>query len=937
MQQKLTLKHSVSLLTAALMTAISISYLKPVNVYAGNDIQDPETGYYWGVSNKGDTGVYIYSLNTNGETVTDLKIPDTIGGDKVLGIGAEAFAGNADLRSVVIPDSVEVIEERAFSGCGDLMKVHLPENLKEMGKEAFMDCGMLGDTYIPYFAEIGEDAIGLYHNGGYLMNAPYFVAHVDYLAESAQDWGPWGLPFAYTVDDFAYVPNNPVSPTSLSLYGFSAQVSEPIYDITIPGEVTLNPSDMEEYQITLPVVSILDSAFLGSTIKSAKIDEGIVSIQDFAFEECEQLSSVEFPSTLENIGDNAFFGCKFLNDIAFPSSLLIIGDRAFAGTALTRAVIPSTHTLLGTNCLGFDSSNVAISGFEIICPYEAYPQGRLYAEFSKLTYHYYADNIIFDINSDKSKITALDIIGNPEKIVLGKNFHYSAEDSDLTADIVSIGANFAEGNTSLKNARLEDSIKEINTGAFDGCTSLNSVCCTSEVYELNSWNSNVSKHKCDASGLCEYCNKVCFTDISLDIPTAEAALDTKADYSLPGAAKVTDSVVWSPAATVADYSTVYSVTDLITIQDISLDPEFIITVNGEACTFNKVSDGVYQVSYTFERTAAKPTPTPPDDPTPTPGGEPTPSSEPTPTTTPTPSVEPTPTPSKEPTPTQEPTPTPSKEPTPTQEPTPTPSKEPTPTLTPTLTPTPTSELDVGAFIKRCYEVALGREADEAGYKYWVDSLNNGLACGSQVGYGFIFSQEYTNKNTSNEEFVNDMYAMYFGREADEAGFNYWLEQLNNQIATRESIMAGFANSQEFFNLCEKYGVVCGTYVTGVPSDMQGGVNCFVARLYKVCLNRLPDMIGQSGWVMKLMNGEVTGSTCSYGFVFSSEFIDLKLDNSDFVKYMYNAFFGREADEVGLNYWVDQLNAGTAGREDVFNGFTGSPEFANLCAGYGINV
>ena len=100
---------------------------------------------------------------------------------------------------------------------------------------------------------------------------------------------------------------------------------------------------------------------------------------------------------------------------------------------------------------------------------------------------------------------------------------------------------------------------------------------------------------------------------------------------------------------------------------------------------------------------------------------------------------------------------------------------------------------------------------------------------------------------------------------------------------------------------------------------------------------MPDQGGQAGWVIKLMNGEVTGTSCAYGFVFSPEFTNLNLDNSDFVKYMYKAFFGREADEDGLNYWVGKLDNGTATREDIFAGFSGSAEFANLCAGYGINA
>lgn len=252
------------------------------------------------------------------------------------------------------------------------------------------------------------------------------------------------------------------------------------------------------------------------------------------------------------------------------------------------------------------------------------------------------------------------------------------------------------------------------------------------------------------------------------------------------------------------------------------------------------------------------------------------------------------------------------------------------------TPIPTPEYNVGSFINRCYEVALGRSADASGYNYWVENLNNGQACGAQVGYGFIFSSEYMNRNRSNEDFVKDMYSMYFGRSADAAGFSYWVEQLEAGV-DREEIMAGFANSQEFYNLCDKYNVVCGTYVVGVPNDMQGGVNCFVARLYKVCLNRLPDMAGQSGWVINLLNEEATGSSAAYGFVFSQEFINLNLNNTEFVQYMYQAFFGREADSVGLEYWAGQLNSSKASREDVFDGFSKSQEFINLCDSYGIQA
>lgn len=241
---------------------------------------------------------------------------------------------------------------------------------------------------------------------------------------------------------------------------------------------------------------------------------------------------------------------------------------------------------------------------------------------------------------------------------------------------------------------------------------------------------------------------------------------------------------------------------------------------------------------------------------------------------------------------------------------------------------------VGDFVDRCYEIALGREADEVGFNYWVESLNGGKICGAQAGYGFIFSEEYINRNTSDNIYIEDLYLMFFGRNPDEEGFNYWLDLLESKKMTREEIFAGFANSTEFDNLCKSYNVITGYYVTDVDNAKQAGVNCFVARLYDICLNRLPDMAGQSGWVTKLINGEVTGTEAAFGFAFSQEFIYVEKTPEEFVRYMYSAFFGREADSEGLNGWVEAINNGKT-FEEVFAGFSGSAEFINLCAEYGI--
>ena len=114
------------------------------------------------------------------------------------------------------------------------------------------------------------------------------------------------------------------------------------------------------------------------------------------------------------------------------------------------------------------------------------------------------------------------------------------------------------------------------------------------------------------------------------------------------------------------------------------------------------------------------------------------------------------------------------------------------------------------------------------------------------------------------------------------------------------------------------------------------VESFVTRLYNVCLERDPDAAGLEDWTNRLNGGQTTGVTAAYGFIFSAEFQNKNLCNTDYVKQLYRAFMGREYDDGGLSYWVSGLESGKT-REEVFNGFAQSAEFSNLCAGYGITL
>ena len=242
---------------------------------------------------------------------------------------------------------------------------------------------------------------------------------------------------------------------------------------------------------------------------------------------------------------------------------------------------------------------------------------------------------------------------------------------------------------------------------------------------------------------------------------------------------------------------------------------------------------------------------------------------------------------------------------------------------------------VEGFVYRLYNVALCREADAPGLQKWVSELEKQNMTAAQVAQGFIFSEEFLNKNYNDTQFVKMLYRTMFGREADQGGLNGWLSDLENGMS-REYVFHGFAESQEFTNLCDSYHVKRGSVKLSLYRDKNKGATGFIARLYTKMLGRKYEDKGLEYWCKEYLTGKQSiEQIATNGFLHSEELTNQNLSDEEFVTRMYETFLNREPEEAGLKDWVGRLQSGKTTRDKLVYGFTNSQEFGNIKAAYGL--
>jgi len=112
-----------------------------------------------------------------------------------------------------------------------------------------------------------------------------------------------------------------------------------------------------------------------------------------------------------------------------------------------------------------------------------------------------------------------------------------------------------------------------------------------------------------------------------------------------------------------------------------------------------------------------------------------------------------------------------------------------------------------AQLYRSYFGALGRLPDRDGFEWWSQQIQSGKHTLGSMASGFINSNEFMSLADSNmdgrvnnEELISHIYTGLFGRLPDQAGFDWWVNQLNTGAKDQSTAFVEMTQSNEYAQL-----------------------------------------------------------------------------------------------------------------------------------------